>query len=497
MSHRVLIIDDEKNIRTTLARGLDLEGFVVEGAETGQGGLALVDSFEPDLILLDLKLPDITGLDVLERVRVKKDPPAVVMMSGHGTLDAAIRATRLGALDFLEKPVEMERLLLTVRNALRLDSLDRDVGALKRNVEKRSGMVGRSGALTAVLEAVHRAAPTKARVLITGESGVGKELVAKAIHDLSRRAPGPFVKLNCAAIAENLVESELFGHEKGAFTGADRRHEGRFERAHGGTLFLDEVGELPIGTQAKLLRVLQEGEIERVGGKEAVTVDVRVIAATNRDLQAEVKAGRFREDLYYRLNVVPVHVPPLRERKEDIPDLAVFLLEKSCQENDVELKTWEPEALKLLASHHWPGNVRELVHVVDRLAILVAGKTIGPSTSRPRCRAPRPCRARPSPTAARSISCSRASRSASSRTASRSSTATCRVLPRISASSARICTRRSVASACRRNVDVRRSQATHTPTRVRAYTRLEVKRRRDAAPALASRLKSTSTTPPR
>ncbi|MBI1949589.1 MAG: sigma-54-dependent Fis family transcriptional regulator [Deltaproteobacteria bacterium] len=377
MSHRVLIIDDEKNIRTTLARGLDLEGFVVEGAETGQGGLALADSFAPDLVLLDLKLPDMTGLDVLELLRGKADGPAVVMMSGHGTLDAAIRATRLGALDFLEKPVEMERLLLTVKNALRLDALDRDVGALKKNVEKRSGMVGRSGALTAVLEAVHRAAPTKARVLITGESGVGKELVAKAIHDLSRRAPGPFVKLNCAAIAENLVESELFGHEKGAFTGADRRHEGRFERAHGGTLFLDEVGELPLGTQAKLLRVLQEGEIERVGGKEAVKVDVRVIAATNRDLSAEVKAGRFREDLYYRLAVVPVHVPPLRERKQDIADLAVFLLEKSCQENDLEPKSWEPEALKLLASHDWPGNVRELVHVVDRLAILVAGKTIG------------------------------------------------------------------------------------------------------------------------
>jgi DNA-binding NtrC family response regulator len=378
MSHRVLIIDDEKNIRTTLARGLDLEGFVVEGAETGQAGLALTESFQPDLILLDLKLPDMTGLDVLEQVRARAEPPAVVMMSGHGTLDAAVRATRLGALDFLEKPVEMERLLLTVKNALRLDALDRQIGALTRNVEKRSGMVGRSGALTAVLEAIHRAAPTKARVLITGESGVGKELVAKAIHDLSRRAPGPFVKLNCAAIAENLVESELFGHEKGAFTGADRRHEGRFERAHGGTLFLDEVGELPLGTQAKLLRVLQEGEIERVGGKEPVKVDVRVIAATNRDLQAEVKAGRFREDLYYRLNVVPVHVPPLRERKEDIADLAVFLLEKSCQENDLEPRTWEPEALKMLASHDWPGNVRELVHVVDRLAILVAGKTIGP-----------------------------------------------------------------------------------------------------------------------
>jgi DNA-binding NtrC family response regulator len=270
----------------------------------------------------------------------------------------------------------MERLLLTVKNALRLDALDRQIGALKQGVEKRHGMVGRSPALSLVLESIHRAAPTKARVLITGESGVGKELVAKAIHDLSRRAPGPFVKLNCAAMAENLVESELFGHEKGAFTGADKRHAGRFERADAGTLFLDEIGELPMGTQAKLLRVLQEGELERVGGAGPVKVDVRVIAATNRDLRAEISAGRFREDLYYRLNVVPVHVPPLRERKEDIGDLAQFLLEKSCVENDLPPKEWDEAALKLLASHDWPGNVRELVHVVDRIAILAPHKVL-------------------------------------------------------------------------------------------------------------------------
>ena len=377
MSHRVLIIDDEKNIRTTLARGLDLEGFVVQGAEDGRSGLALIASFAPALVLLDLKLPDTDGLQLLEQIRGQADPPPVVMMSGHGTLDDAVRATRLGALDFLEKPIEMERLLLTVKNALKLDALDKEIGALKRGVEKRHGMVGRSGALGGVLDNIHRAAPTKARVLITGESGVGKELVAKAIHDLSRRAPGPFIKLNCAAIAENLVESELFGHERGAFTGADKKHEGRFERAHGGTLFLDEVGELPMAAQAKLLRVLQEGEIERVGGHSSIKVDVRVIAATNRMLMDEVKGGRFREDLYYRLNVVPIHVPPLRERRDDIAELATFLLERSCVENDVADKTWEPEALKLLSSHDWPGNVRELGHVVDRLAILVAGKTIG------------------------------------------------------------------------------------------------------------------------
>ncbi len=376
MSHRVLIVDDEKNIRMTLARGLDLEGFVVEGAHDGAAGLAMVASFAPELVLLDLKLPDRDGLSVLEAIRSTKDAPPVVMMSGHGTLDAAVRATRLGAADFLEKPIEMERLLLTVKNALRLDALDRHIGALKLGVEKRHGMVGRSAAVTAVLEAVHRSAPTKARVLITGESGVGKELVAKAIHDLSRRAPAAFVKLNCAAMAESLVDSELFGHEKGAFTGADKRHVGRFERADGGTLFLDEVGELPLGTQAKLLRVLQEGELERVGGAGPIKVDVRVIAATNRDLLAGVKAGSFREDLYYRLSVVPVHVPPLRGRKQDIPELAQFLLEKSCVENDLAPKEWHDGALAQLAAHDWPGNVRELVHVVDRLAILSLDKVI-------------------------------------------------------------------------------------------------------------------------
>jgi len=381
MRHRILIIDDEKNIRTTLARALDLEGFIVDSAESGAAGLAKVVEFHPELVLLDLKLGDIDGLAVLERLKALPTSPdhplpSVVMMSGHGTVEAAIRATRLGALDFLEKPVEMERLLLTVKNALKLSSLDSRVGLLTTTVEKRSGMVGTSKALTAVLDAVRLAAPTKVRVLITGESGVGKELVAKAIHDLSRRASGPFVKLNCAAMNETLVDSELFGHEKGAFTGADKRHLGRFERAEGGTLFLDEVGELPLGTQAKLLRVLQEGEIERVGGSGTVKVDARVITATNRTLTEECKKGTFREDLYYRLNVVSLQVPPLRERSEDIPDLARFILEKSCIENDLPPKDWDPAALQALQTHRWPGNVRELTHVVDRLAILSPGDVV-------------------------------------------------------------------------------------------------------------------------
>ena len=382
MTPRVLVIDDEKNIRTMLSRALDLEGFSVDTAEDGKGGIAKVAETRPALVLLDLKLPDISGLEVLEEIHRMESRPAVVMMSGHGTLEAAVKATRLGAVDFIEKPIEMERMLLTVRNALRLDELDRAVGALKRTVERRHGMVGRSAALQRVLDAVRRAAPTKARVLITGESGVGKELVAQAIHELSTRSDGPFVKLNCAAIAENLVESELFGHEKGAFTGADRRHVGRFERADGGTLFLDEIGEMPMATQARLLRVLQEGELERVGGSAPVKVDVRVIAATNRDLMAEVKAGRFREDLYYRLNVLPIEVPPLRERKEDIAELAQFLLARSCVENDLDDKEWSEEALAGLAAHDFPGNVRELVHLVDRLAILTPGRVIEASDVR-------------------------------------------------------------------------------------------------------------------
>jgi two-component system nitrogen regulation response regulator NtrX len=383
MTQCVLIVDDEKNIRTMLSRALDLEGYTVDTAEDGATALAKVAAQKPDIMLLDLKLPDITGLEVLEKVRAEIDqPPPVVMMSGHGTLEAAVKATRLGAVDFLEKPLEMERMLLTVRNALKLDALDKTTQRLVRNVERRHGMVGSSRALNGVLESVRRAAPTKARCLITGESGVGKELVAQAIHESSTRCDGPFVKLNCAAIAENLVESELFGHEKGAFTGADRLHHGRFERANGGTLFLDEIGEMPMATQARLLRVLQEGELERVGGSKPIQIDVRVIAATNRNLLDEVAAGKFREDLYYRLNVIPIEVPPLRDRLEDLPALAEHLLERSCRENELEEKDWDDEALVALQAHSWPGNVRELVHLVDRLAILTAGPRIAASDVR-------------------------------------------------------------------------------------------------------------------
>ncbi len=377
MIARILIVDDEPNILTTLGRALDLEGFEVITAEDAETGVQKAKEQAPALVLLDLRLPDHDGLWVLEKVGALPDAPPVVMMSGHGTLDAAVKATRLGALDFLEKPLSVDRLLVTVNNALKLNALQGEVGALKRGVELRHGMVGSSPALTRVLDAIRRAAPTRARVLITGESGVGKELVARAIHATSRRASQPFVKLNCAAIPEGLVESELFGHERGAFTGADRRRLGRFERADGGTLFLDEIGEMSAATQARLLRVLQEGEIERVGGTQTISVDVRVIAATHRTLRDEVAEGRFREDLFYRLSVVPVDVPPLRARREDIPPLAVHLLQLSCDDNELEPKEWTDEALRALQKHDFPGNVRELAHLVDRLAILTSGLSIG------------------------------------------------------------------------------------------------------------------------
>ena len=377
MTARILIVDDEPNIRTTLGRALDLEGFEVLVAADAASGVQIATEQAPSLVLLDLRLPDHDGLWVLEQLGALPSPPPVVMMSGHGTLDAAVKATRLGALDFLEKPLSVDRLIVTVNNALKLDALAGEVGALKRGVELRHGMVGSSPALGRVLDAIRRAAPTRARVLITGESGVGKELVARAIHASSRRAGKPFVKLNCAAIPDGLVESELFGHERGAFTGADRRRLGRFERADRGTLFLDEVGELSPATQARLLRVLQEGEIERVGGTETIAVDVRVIAATHRDLREEIAAGRFREDLFYRLAVVPVDVPPLRARREDIPPLALHLLEQSCSDNELEPKEWTDEGLRALQQHDFPGNVRELAHLVDRLAILTSGRSIG------------------------------------------------------------------------------------------------------------------------
>ena len=366
---RVLIIDDEKNILTTLGRAIEIEGYEVSTALTAQRGLALVDSFQPDMVLLDLKLPDLSGLDVLQKIKSAPRSPAVVMISAHGSIDSAVQATRLGAVDFLEKPVDMDRVLRTIRNSLKIASLD----AMQRNVEQRHGMVGTSAPLQQLIEQIHRSAPPRASVLVTGPTGAGKELVAKAIHELSRRSDEPFVRLNCGAIPENLVESELFGHERCAFTGAERKHEGRFERAHRGTLFLDEVGEMPLAAQVRLLRVIQEGELERVGGKQPIKVDVRLITATNRNLEDEIAAGRFREDLYYRLNVLPIRVPSLKERQED---LITYLLKRSCEHNELGDKFFSEDGLSQLSQHHWPGNIRELAHTIERLAIMTPGSFI-------------------------------------------------------------------------------------------------------------------------
>ena len=369
---RILIVDDEKNILTTLGRAISIEGYKVDTALTGQEGIDKVTSFNPDVVLLDLKLPDLSGLDVLTRVRELPRPPAVVMISAHGSIDSALEATRRGAIDFLEKPVDIERVLLTIRNSLKIASVD----SMTRSIEQRHGMVGNSQPLQALIEQIHRAAPTRATVLISGPTGAGKELAAKAIHELSRRADKPFVRLNCGAIPENLVESELFGHERGAFTGADKKHEGRFERANGGTLFLDEIGEMPLPVQVRLLRVMQEGEFERVGGKQTLKINVRVIAASNRDLQKEVAEGNFREDLFYRLNVIPIAVPSLMQRRQDIPGLASHLLKRACEHNELGDKFFSPEAIACLQQHDWPGNIRELAHTAERLAIMTGGSTI-------------------------------------------------------------------------------------------------------------------------
>jgi two-component system nitrogen regulation response regulator NtrX len=321
-------------------------------------------------------MPGIDGLEVLDRIRSGDPGALVVMISGHGTIGTAVDATRKGAYDFLEKPLDSDRLLLTLRNALALRGLSARVEALETQVESRHEIVGSSFAIRQVVERIERVAPTDARVLITGENGTGKELVARAIHRLSSRADEPFIEVNCAAIPSELIESELFGHIKGSFTGAVADRPGKFEQAHGGTLFLDEVGDMSQAAQAKVLRALEEGLITRVGGSRAVEVDVRVVAATNKELPEEIEAGRFREDLYYRLNVVPIHVPPLRDRREDIPDLVRHFAARQTGPGDFPVRPIQPEAVERLQTMDWPGNVRELRNTVERLLILAAGPEV-------------------------------------------------------------------------------------------------------------------------
>jgi DNA-binding NtrC family response regulator len=366
----ILVIDDEPNILTTVRRSLELEGYQVEVAGSGAAGLAKLAEHDIDLVLLDVMMPGETGLEVLPKLRAAQADLIVIMMSGNATIETAVNATKAGAHDFIEKPLSGDKLLITVQNALAYARLRGENARLRGRVQADFAMIGKGAAMRAIFDKVAKTAPSTGRVLITGENGTGKELVARAIHEHSKRKDGPFVKVNCAAIPSELIESELFGHEKGAFTGATQQRRGKFELADGGTLFLDEIGDMNPSAQAKVLRVLQENELERVGGGETIKVDVRVVAATNKDLSAEIAAGRFREDLYYRLAVVPIELPPLRGRREDIPMLVDHFLEQVCADNDRKAKKVASGAMTLIMQHDWPGNVRELKNVVERLAIL-------------------------------------------------------------------------------------------------------------------------------
>ena len=374
---RILVVDDEEGIRHVLRQVLEYEGHEVKTASGGGEALGIHESFDPDLTFLDVKMDRMDGLEVLGRIRERAPEALVVMISGHGSIETAVEATRRGAYDFLEKPLDTDRILVTIRNALQARGLSQEVTRLRDEVESKYEIVGRSFAIRTVLERIEKVGPTDARVLITGENGSGKELVARALHRVSSRVDDPFVEVNCAAIPAELIESELFGHVKGAFTGAHADRKGKFERADGGTLFLDEIGDMSLSAQAKVLRTLQDGVVTRVGGESSTQVDVRVIAATNKDLAAEIEADRFREDLFFRLNVVPIHVPPLRDRREDIPMLVRHFTERAIEEQRLPPRRLSPDAVERLAAMDWPGNVRELKNTVERLLILSRGPEIG------------------------------------------------------------------------------------------------------------------------
>ncbi len=376
MAYRVLVIDDETAIREAIRMTLEYEGYRVDEARGGQDGLDKATKTAYDAILLDIKMPVLDGMEVLENLKEQRVPTPVIMVSGHGDISTAVECTKRGAYDFLEKPLNRDKLLLSVRNAVRVQKLEEENTELKEKAEKEYQLVGESQVMRDLKTQVERAAPTKATVLITGESGTGKELVAREIHRRSSRAHQPFVQVNCAAIPEELIESELFGHEKGSFTGAVRKQTGKFVAADGGTIFLDEVGDMSLRTQAKVLRVLQEGEVEPVGAATVIKVDVRVIAATNKELTEEIRTGRFREDLYYRLNVIPIRTPPLRERRDDIPVLAEHFAKLFSEEHNYHVKTFTNAAKKALQDAPWRGNVRELRNMIERLVIMVPADKI-------------------------------------------------------------------------------------------------------------------------
>ncbi len=372
---RVLVVDDERNIRRTLRMVLEGEGAEVLEAATGEEALAILADANASVgaLLMDVLMPGASGLDVLRKLAEEhgRPPLPVIMISGHASVEDAVKATRLGAFDFFEKPLERDRVIVSVRNALAQHAAQRELESLRARI--RGEIIGDSSATQALLQQIQKIGRTRARVLITGESGTGKELVARAVHEASERRDAAFVKVNCAAIPRELIESELFGHERGAFTGATAQKLGLFEVADGGTIFLDEIGDMPLDAQAKVLRVLQSGELMRVGGSKPIHVDVRVLAATHRNLADLVAAGEFREDLFFRLNVVPVHVPPLRERLEDVGLLATHFIEQACHENGLTSKQLAPDALAALSAHAWPGNVRELRNVIERMVILSDG----------------------------------------------------------------------------------------------------------------------------
>jgi two-component system nitrogen regulation response regulator NtrX len=382
MAHSVLVVDDELNIRKTLEGVLTDEGYRVDVSETGEEALEYLSRRLADAVVLDVWLPGIDGLETLKRVREIYPLLPVIMISGHGTIDIAVQAVKNGAFDFIEKPISLDKLLITLARAIERETLRSENVELKRKMERKFRLVGDSAAIRKVRAEIAAAGPTNASVLVVGENGSGKEIVAREIHRHSRRADRPFIEVNCAAIPEELIESELFGHEKGAFTGAVGRRRGRFELADGGTLFLDEIGDMSARTQSKILRVLEEKSFERIGGGEKIRSDVRIIAATNKNLPKEVSEGRFREDLFFRLNVFPIRVPALREHREDIPLIAGHFVEETCMELGRESKEFSREAAGRLLAHSWPGNVRELRNVVERLVILAPGRRIEEDTVR-------------------------------------------------------------------------------------------------------------------
>ncbi|MBP1633511.1 MAG: ntrC [Acidobacteria bacterium] len=376
MSARILVIDDEPAIRDSLKMILEYEGYEFLGAPSGQDGIALVQRESPDMVFLDVKMPGVDGIETLTRLRAIAEVLPIVMISGHATRETAFQAAKLGAFGFIEKPLGREDVLLQVRNALEQGRLRAENRELRETAELKHEMVGASTSLRAVTDAIARAAPTNATVLIQGESGVGKELVARAIHRNSLRKRERFVQVNCAAIPDELIESELFGHEKGSFTGATEKQIGKFEQADRGTIFLDEVADMSLKTQAKVLRVLQEGEVERVGSSRTIKVDVRVIAATNKDLEKEIEKGTFREDLFFRLSVIPIHVPPLRDRSEDIPLLVRHFANLFVRENNFRSRPITTAAMSALQRHRWKGNIRELRNTVERMIIMAPREAI-------------------------------------------------------------------------------------------------------------------------